>query len=1308
MSTVTFTWPSGPKEVVVTGDFDNWKGTLPLVKLPGNEGFTLTVPIQPSKKTSEKLYFKFIVDGVWSTSNNYGLEANAEGITNNFIDLDTTTASTIIPESGLPIVTATNNSNMLKRRKSKKRIKIQRRIRKNKLTGEETVVSEKKTIIHDSSVNDEGDDENDEDFQDASNILDETIKTTDSTPSPSPHTASSNFATTSGIVIPSDPSSIKELNNPIPLVDEPKKMTSINSEAKKIENENNFKHTVLPREDTKFNSLAGEPGLVFPRPEDGVIKEFSETRDVDQDELNTKLNKQLDEDSTFLHNSTSPKDEGSNRNADINTASDDVAAEKNKLAGSTAFTDGRNGKGETHAATASDSFKLGSLPREEYPKTATISGEPGIQIPKNPENIKAFSEFSNNEKDIDALNKNLNSEIAKEAADVGFDSAAAEKIDKDINPIGDLELKTKTLDTSKNGFNPFNLERDAEDILGTQTAGLTNISETLEPLSLDSEAKKILDNKTVTAATAAESQLGNSLISTSGKSRKVDLESSLANPNDNNNNNNDNEFLEDVKAKGKEQQEKVMSEPDLVSRGEHSLENTTVNSEIKNTASSTGLSENAVNNEIKKATEGVSISDVVDNTGLESAAESNLGKKSTGIEKNLENAASLKTGLTHDVTAVPGSNSDIVNEKIKEYSTQDGIQGELKNETQQLNAKVASLEKEQKSGLTSVKDSATDISANIKSEPNNLVAHTKKNIDDNVNIASTNINSDPSNLTTNVKKNIHDNVDTTATNIKSKSSNLITNGKKEIDDNVAAASDFLDNNVSSGNADKTVGTSDSDNKMTSVSGGPGLVIPNKSQTDSAFNKVRDDVDQEELSTKLNDELKQKEGKNVSDFVKPLSSKISSSAAATTVGVAGDFLNGNLSSGNTDKTVGTSDSDNKMTSVSGGPGLVIPNKSQTDSAFNKVRDDVDQEELSTKLNDELKQKEGKNVSDFVKPLSSKISSTAAAVSTTADENNTALNKEDDALENSITSPAEPMLKSTITKTNTDEDFVSAHEDNVLSRKSSSASSFKNTVENTENNEGKDNSRTLDPAIIGDNPMDKSDISTSNIENATEKRTTKRTGININPLMKNGSKDDEKKEPKRRESLLTRIEHGMHLPETSANKETQEKAIAGVKKVENEEKQKKSKGKHEKERVDSTESKAQEVGVSKTGDKFLDKEKSVKETIKSKEEEGEKDVKGKIKTEKSVSKHSSPKPTKNTTTDSVKNHGDKPSVKKDRHQSSSTKKKKSSSKSGSSKKKPSGTKSTSSKKQPSSTSTSKTMNEKKEKKHGFFSKLKKIFD
>lgn len=110
----TFEWPAGPDDVVVTGEFDNWQGTLPLLKTSSGD-FELTFPVKiPAGK--EKVFFKFIVDGSWVTSDAYSKGSDENGIENNFISriealaLSEHPVGTRIPEAGGLVFGATSTT----------------------------------------------------------------------------------------------------------------------------------------------------------------------------------------------------------------------------------------------------------------------------------------------------------------------------------------------------------------------------------------------------------------------------------------------------------------------------------------------------------------------------------------------------------------------------------------------------------------------------------------------------------------------------------------------------------------------------------------------------------------------------------------------------------------------------------------------------------------------------------------------------------------------------------------------------------------------------------------------------------------------------------------------------------------------------------------------------------------------------------------------------------------------------------------------------------------------------------------------
>ncbi|EMG49997.1 hypothetical protein G210_5009, partial [Candida maltosa Xu316] len=108
--------PAGPQEVIVTGTFDNWSKTLPLVKQTDGS-FSLTAPLPP---TSEEINYKYVVDGDWKTNPEELTTTDASGIENNTIPKNelkelVVVPGSIIPESGLPVENkSVSNDNELK------------------------------------------------------------------------------------------------------------------------------------------------------------------------------------------------------------------------------------------------------------------------------------------------------------------------------------------------------------------------------------------------------------------------------------------------------------------------------------------------------------------------------------------------------------------------------------------------------------------------------------------------------------------------------------------------------------------------------------------------------------------------------------------------------------------------------------------------------------------------------------------------------------------------------------------------------------------------------------------------------------------------------------------------------------------------------------------------------------------------------------------------------------------------------------------------------------------------------------------
>lgn len=102
---VLTTRPAGPKEVILTGTFDNWAKTLYLVKQVDGL-FELVVPLPP---LDGPLLYKYVVDGDWVVNRNEKIGTDASGIENNVLhksDLVSVSSSGVkIPESGGLLVT---------------------------------------------------------------------------------------------------------------------------------------------------------------------------------------------------------------------------------------------------------------------------------------------------------------------------------------------------------------------------------------------------------------------------------------------------------------------------------------------------------------------------------------------------------------------------------------------------------------------------------------------------------------------------------------------------------------------------------------------------------------------------------------------------------------------------------------------------------------------------------------------------------------------------------------------------------------------------------------------------------------------------------------------------------------------------------------------------------------------------------------------------------------------------------------------------------------------------------------------------
>ncbi|CAK9436772.1 uncharacterized protein LODBEIA_P12940 [Lodderomyces beijingensis] len=98
----TFKWPKGPEAVTVTGTFDDWSKSLPLVK-EADGSFALQVPLPPKKET---VLYKYVVDGIWKVNTGEKITRDEEGNENNVLAPEDlvgllTVPGALIPETGL-------------------------------------------------------------------------------------------------------------------------------------------------------------------------------------------------------------------------------------------------------------------------------------------------------------------------------------------------------------------------------------------------------------------------------------------------------------------------------------------------------------------------------------------------------------------------------------------------------------------------------------------------------------------------------------------------------------------------------------------------------------------------------------------------------------------------------------------------------------------------------------------------------------------------------------------------------------------------------------------------------------------------------------------------------------------------------------------------------------------------------------------------------------------------------------------------------------------------------------------------------
>jgi len=81
MGQYTFTWPYAAQEVYVTGDFDDWSKSIKLEKK--GDSFNKTVTIHGEEN---RIHYKFVVDGNWTTDGQARQETDSSGNVNNVVD----------------------------------------------------------------------------------------------------------------------------------------------------------------------------------------------------------------------------------------------------------------------------------------------------------------------------------------------------------------------------------------------------------------------------------------------------------------------------------------------------------------------------------------------------------------------------------------------------------------------------------------------------------------------------------------------------------------------------------------------------------------------------------------------------------------------------------------------------------------------------------------------------------------------------------------------------------------------------------------------------------------------------------------------------------------------------------------------------------------------------------------------------------------------------------------------------------------------------------------------------------------------
>ncbi|EDO16946.1 hypothetical protein Kpol_1041p3 [Vanderwaltozyma polyspora DSM 70294] len=282
----TFRWPKGPNDVILTGDFDNWKGTLPMVRTLEDD-FEITLPVELSEEDKDKFYFKFIVDGNWTVNDNYQKELDPKDcVENNFITKDdmfsTSQIKSAIPESGGLL--AANSAQSTQRgppstsNKKKRKNKNKKKNKKKKSTKKEGANEPETESSRDGTPGHEGEEDGEE------------IEATNEELTSTPATKQEENEEKPPVTTIED----KE----VPLVEtktdlvEPTKEEPVKPEEVEEEDLSQKEAHILPVETktplNKFGSSIAPGPVMVKNP--SSVKEFYEVSDVNAKELNQRLN----------------------------------------------------------------------------------------------------------------------------------------------------------------------------------------------------------------------------------------------------------------------------------------------------------------------------------------------------------------------------------------------------------------------------------------------------------------------------------------------------------------------------------------------------------------------------------------------------------------------------------------------------------------------------------------------------------------------------------------------------------------------------------------------------------------------------------------------------------------------------------------------------------------------------------------------------------------------------------------------------------------------------------------------------------